>query len=141
MSKSTYLRHKQLDHFVGGPSFIRPAVLHVSLHVGDPATSGANECTGNNYGRAAVDNTIANWPAASGGQKANGVAIVFARATLGSGGWGLVTHFGLWDASSGGNFWRGAALIDPQTLAPTSIFVQGGDAPFIPIGFLKLTET
>lgn len=142
MSKSTYLRNKLLDHQLGGAPYIRPATIYVSLHTSDPGLTGANEVAAtNNYGRAGVATTLANWPAASGGAKSNGVAIQFQRATPGSSGWGTATHFGLWDSATGGNFHRGGALIDPVTLLPTSILVQGGDAPYIPIGYLDLTET
>lgn len=141
MSKSTYSRNKHLDHEFGGTPYVPPTAHHISLHTADPGTTGANECTGNNYGRKSYTNTTANWPAASGGAKSNGAGIQFARATVGSSGWGTATHFGIWDAASAGNYIRGGAIVDPATGLPSSILVQGGDAPYIPIGYLDLTET
>lgn len=72
-------------------------VTHVSLHSGDPSTTGANELTGGSpaYARKAV-----TWAAAASGQRANSGAITFdvPAATT-------VLHLGLWDALSAGNFY------------------------------------
>lgn len=141
MSKSTWARNKHLDHEFGAVVYVPAATHYIGLCTADPGLTGLNECTGNGYQRASYANTLANWPYAVSGAKANGVGIQFARATLGSSGWGTATHFGIWDAASGGNFVRGGALIDPLTLLATSVAILGGDAPYIPIGYLDLTET
>lgn len=78
--------------------------VFVSLHTGDPGTTGASEVTGGSYAResAAFTQTGDNPTTASN----NGV-IQFTQATAL---WGDVSHFGIWDAVSGGNFLAGAAV-------------------------------
>lgn len=68
----------------------------LSLHSGDPSTTGANELTGGSpaYARKAV-----TWAAASGGQRSNSAAITFdVPATT-------VTHVGFWSAVTAGTFY------------------------------------
>jgi hypothetical protein len=76
----------------------------LSAHTGDPGTTGANETTGPDYQRQQI-----TWNAASNGfataqQEAFGV--------LG----GDYTHYGFWDAQSGGNFLGGDPLDAVSTL-------------------------
>lgn len=114
MSASNYLELEILDHVLGGADYTRPATVYVSLHTADPGETGANETSGTDYARKSVTNNDTNWPAASAGNKSNGAAITF--ATPGSGGWGTVTHFGIWDASTNGNFLFGGALSVSKTI-------------------------
>lgn len=85
---------------------------------------------GGAYARAAVTNNATNWPAAAAGVKANGSAITFAQATAP---WGTVTHFGIFDALSGGNLLLWGALTVGRTVAT-------GDTPSFPVGSLTITE-
>lgn len=132
MAASTYISNALNDHVHGGPDYARPATLYFSLHTGAVGTTGANECTGTGYARTAVTNNATNFPAAVAGAKSNGTLIQF--ATPGAGGWGLVTNFGYWDASTGGNFINGNALAVSKTIN------QGDDVEF-PIGDLDLSMT
>lgn len=136
--KSYYLANSLLNHQLGGPAWLRPATVEVGLNTGDPGLTGSAEVAGNNYARVSVANVLANWSTASVGVKWNLIALQFPTAAYGSSGWGLVTHVSLW---AGTEFLRGGELVDPVTLAPISILVSGGDAPYIPIGGLKFTET
>lgn len=119
MSASNYLENELLDHAFGGGDFARPGTVYVSLHSANPGETGAGELSGGSYARAAVVNNATNFPAASGGEKANANAIEFPEAT---GDWAQATHFGVWDASSGGNFLIGGPLDAAKT-------VQTGDTP------------
>lgn len=90
-----------------------PDNVYVSLHTASPADTGANEVSGTGYARVAVS-TGTNGTGSGSGFTApstrateNNAAIVFPDP---GGSWGTVTHVGLWDASSGGNFLVGAAL-------------------------------
>lgn len=114
MSASNYLENVILDHILGGGDYTRPATVYLSLHTGDPGETGASETTGTNYARKSVTNNNTNFPAASSGSKALNVTTTF--ATPGSGGWGLCTHFGIWDASTSGNFLFGGALTISKTI-------------------------
>lgn len=80
---------------------------YVSLHSADPGTTGANEATGGSYARQACSGKFG---AASGGLKQNSGAITFANMPAGT--W---THFGIFDAVSGGNFIWGGALSASKT--------------------------
>ena len=63
--------------------------------------------------RVTVTNNATNWPAASGGAKANGIEIAFPTATAP---WGTVTHFAVYDAVSGGNMLLWGALLASKTI-------------------------
>jgi hypothetical protein len=58
------------------------------------------------------------------------VVITFAAP---SAAWGTVTHFGLFDAASGGNLWIWDALTTPQAIA------SGGPAASFAAGALQIT--
>lgn len=70
----------------------------ISLHTGDPSTTGANEVTGGSYAR----QTIA-WNSPASGTVTNSGTITF---SLPSG--STATYFGLW--SAGGVYYIGGAL-------------------------------
>lgn len=74
--------------------------IYISLHTGDPGTTGANEVTGGSYARQQVP-----FNAAASKSAVNTSAINFTLMPTAT-----VTHIGVWDASSGGNFECGGAL-------------------------------
>jgi hypothetical protein len=88
----------------------------ISLHTGDPLLTGANEYAGV---------TRLQFPAgtASGGVVSNTAALTFTTS-----GATPVTHVGIWDAVTAGNYLVGAALGSPVTAA--SITVAIGQASF-----------
>jgi hypothetical protein len=134
MSKSNYLENKVNDHVLGGPDYTRPATVYVSLHTADPTDAGTGaEATGSGYARKAVTNNATNWPASVNGSKSNGTEIAFDPAT---GSWSSganQTHFGIWDALSGGNLLRYGALTTPKAFTT-------GDTPKFAAGTLVCTE-
>jgi hypothetical protein len=76
----------------------------VSMHTGNPGTTGANEVAGGSYGRQQT-----TWGAASGGARAGSqVTINIPAATT-------ITHWGFWSASSAGTFRGGDALDASET--------------------------
>ncbi|WP_433234018.1 phage tail fiber protein [Actinomadura nitritigenes] len=82
-------------------------VTHLSMHVGDPGTTGANEVAGGSYVRQAI-----TWAPASGGQKLINEIPVFNIP-----GGVTISHFGLWNAATGGAFRGGEELDAPQIFA------------------------
>lgn len=98
---SNYLENALLDHVLGNTAYSAPATTYISLHTSDPGDTGANEVSGNSYARVSATNNTTNWPNASSGSKSNGTTFTFPAAT--GAGWGTVSHFGIWDASSAGN--------------------------------------
>lgn len=121
MSASNYLENKILDHILGATVYTAPATVYIALHTADPTDVGnVAETSGTNYARLAVTNNTTNWPAASGGSKASGA--VFTFATPGSGGWGTITHFSIWDAVTAGNcLFISNALAIPQTINQNNV--------------------
>lgn len=100
-------------------------ITHISLHSGDPSTTGTNELTGGSpaYARKAV-----TWNAAASGLRTNNGALVFDVPT------GItVYHVGFWSALTVGTFYGyfpvGAASYAVQGatfLASTDVFTSYG---------------
>jgi hypothetical protein len=140
---SDYLENKLIDHCFRGVSFTAPAALHVELYTAAPSDSGGGTAvSGGSYARAALAPSTTNWAstggattttnpsAGTGGATSNNVAITFPAPTAN---WGVVTHFGIFDASSGGNLLFHGALTASKT-------VNNGDAvPTFPISSLVIT--
>lgn len=112
---SDYLEVQLRAHLFRSGTFAKPAALFVSLHTADPGDTGANEVSGGNYSRVQRDPSDANWtaPDNTGGVTANASAITFPAPT---GNWGTVTHVGIWDAATGGNFLASGPLATPKTV-------------------------
>src|SRR5713101_1082524 len=104
MSKmSDYLEDQLRKHIFRTGSFTKPVSLYVSLHTADPTDTGLGaEANYGSYARVVNNPLDANWTSgtATDGITQNVGALAFPAATSGS---NLVTHFGIWDASSGGN--------------------------------------
>lgn len=131
MSKSDYLENALLSHELGHSIWSRPANHYFALFTTAPNDAGGGtEVAGNGYQRKQMPNDGTLWVDPSGGQSATAVGVQFAEPT---GNWGTVTHFGIFDAASGGNLLRWGALVTPREI--TSGFV-----PFFPAGDLVITE-
>jgi len=75
-------------------------VTHLSLHSSTPNSSGSNEVTGGGYSRQSV-----TWNVDQDGDLTLASTVSFSGPSEGT-----VTHVGLWDASSSGNFYGAFAL-------------------------------
>lgn len=127
---SDFLENELLDHVFGAAAYSAPATVYVSLFTAAPSDAGGGtEVTGGSYDRVDVTNNATNWPAASGGAKANGTAITFAQA---SASWGVVTHFGIHDANTAGNLLCWGALTASKT-------IDSGDTASFAIGELDIS--
>lgn len=135
MAVSTYERDNRLKVFRGVTYPAVPANFYVSLHSADPGATGASELSGNGYARVAVSPATGSWsaPATNGSSReiTNAGAITFPTATGSD--WTTATYFGIWDASTTGNFVRGAALTASKT-------VQVGDTASFAAGALAIDE-
>jgi len=120
-----------LDFLFSKAAYTPEATYCVGLSTSDPGETGAltGEPSGGSYARIAVTNNATNFPAASGGSKANGVQIAFAEAT---GTWGTITHFFLADALSEGNVIASGALLSAKS-------IESGDVFYFDIGDLIIT--
>lgn len=124
-----------LNGMFNDPAYTPPSTRYIGLSTTTPLEDGTNftEPSGSAYARVAT--TAADWDAASGGApstKKNGAALTFPTAT---GSWGTATHFGIFDASSGGNVKNWGALTtskavgngDTASFAAQQITLQLGD--------------
>jgi hypothetical protein len=98
-----------LDALLGISATLLGGTVYVGLSTTAPTKggTGATEPVGGSYARVAVLNDGTNWPAASLGIKVNGAAVTFPTAT---GDWGLISHYGIWDAASAGDLKAYGAL-------------------------------
>lgn len=90
---------------------------HLSLHTGDPSTTGANELAGGSYARAAL-----SWGSASSGAvTASAVAFSVPASTT-------IAYIGFWTASSGGTFLESrlvsVTFVTAGTYGPTPKYEQ-----------------
>ena len=124
MSFSDYLETKVLDHVFGGTAYTAPATLYVALFTAAPSDSGGGtEVSGGAYARQTIAFTT------SGDTTSNTAAVEFPTATAN---YGLVTHVGIYDASTAGNLMAWAALTSPKN-------IETGDVFRIPAGDLDIT--
>ena len=134
---SAYLADSILNTVLRGVAFpTLPASVYVSLHTADPGLTGASEvASAGGYARVAVTRAAGSFsaPATSGSnrQATNSATITFPAPT---GTWGTVTHYGVWDASTGGNFLMGGAL--DTSRSP----VSGDNAPSFAVAAMIVKE-
>ena len=127
---SDYLENKLIDQLFRGQAYSFPTTVYVALLTAAPSdTGGGTEVTGGSYARVGVACNLTNWAgtqsagstiASSGttGTTSNNAGVTFPSPTAN---WGVVTHFGIYDASSAGNLLWFAALTVNKT-------VNNGDA-------------
>ena len=139
---SDYLENKLIDHVFRGQSYTLP-VLYVGLLTSAPSDAGGGtEVSGNAYARvkaaAGASQALTDWKstqndslASSGttGNTTNTNAITFPTPTAT---WGTVTHFGIYDASTGGNLLFWGALTISKT-------INQSDTVTFPSGTLSIT--
>ena len=118
---SNYAENKVLDHILGTTAFTAPSAVYLGLATQSFTDANSSvELTGNNYSRVAV-----TFDSAASGTADNTSAIEFAAAT---GSWGSVSHFGLFDASSGGNLLIHGAFTAAKTIASGDVLkIDAGD--------------
>lgn len=100
MGASNYLETQLLDHIFRNAAYTSPTTVYLSLHTADPGETGTSEATGGSYARQSCA-----FSAASGGSISNSGTVSFASMPATT-----VTHFGIWDDASAGNFLAGGAL-------------------------------
>lgn len=134
---SDYLELELLDHLLGGGDYSAPATLHLGLFTAAPTDAGGGTAaTGGSYARLAITNNSTNFPPAaidgSVTKKANGTVLSMFTASGSVSAAANMTHWGLYDASSGGNLLVWGAIDTP---AP----IGSGDTPTFDIGALVIT--
>jgi hypothetical protein len=116
LSLGNFAENELLDALLATGSYVA-AASYVSLHTADPGETGADEVTGGSYARQSC-----SWNAASGGSADNSSALSFTGMPAAT-----VSHFGVWDASSVGNFIVGGALSQSESVgAGQTVTVAAG---------------
>lgn len=138
---SDYLENKLIDHILRDQTWTKPSTIYVALFTAAPNDAGGGtEVSGGSYARVQVGPSLTAWEQTQGGTGAassgtggltqNAAEITFPTP---SANWGSITHFGIFDASSGGNLLFHGALTDAKT-------VNNGDpAPKFVAGALDIT--
>jgi hypothetical protein len=92
---------------------------YISMHTGDPGTTGANEVTGAPYAR-----QLSTFDGPAGGSDTGTEVAVPMPAGAGT---TTITHWGQWSAVSGGTFVTGDELPEPEVFS-----AAGGVYEFTP---------
>ena len=151
--KSDFLENKFIDWLLRGQAIgitgasagagTGPTNTYIALLTAAPSDSGGGtEVSGGSYARVTYASSLANWAgtqsagstsasSGTGGQTSNNNAITFPAPTAN---WGVVTHLGIYDASSGGNLLYWVALTASKTIN------NGDAAPSFAAGALTITE-
>lgn len=121
MSISNYAENKILDHSLSVSSWTMPTGVYVSVHSASPGETGANEIASTTRQGDTAFNSAAS------GATANTSAVTFTSMPSCT-----VTHIGIWDAATSGNFlWYGALS--------SSVACGSGDTFEIAAGDLDIT--
>lgn len=128
-SKTNYLEDAVLNFFLrnNAGSVTAPANVYVALFTAPPGeTGGGTEVTGGSYAR-----TVVTFSAPSpSGTTTNSADVTFPTATAG---WGTVTDFAVFDASTSGN------MLYYGTLTSSRVVLTGDVVKFV-AGQLTITE-
>jgi len=124
MAMSYALANALLDAYLRNVSHAE-AQQYASLHTGDPGVTGADECTGGSYGRQTIE-----FDAAASGATANTNQEEWTSMPACT-----ISHVGLWDASTSGNFQQGGSITGG------SKSVNSGDTVRLAAGDLDITLT
>ena len=118
---SNYAELQILDAVFNATAF-SVTTVYVSLHTADPDEDGSGaECTGGSYAR-----QTSSWAAAAAGSVATDAGISFTDMPACT-----VTHVGLWDAVSAGNFLGGGALSASKVVGAADTFtINSGNLTF-----------
>lgn len=117
--KSAYLRSKILRHVTNVAAYTAPSTLYLALYRSDPTVNDTGtEVAGGSYARQAI-----SW-----GTEANGAIQSNASISFPSMPGVTVTHWGIRDASTGGNLlYFGDFDIPVNVVAATAFPVASGD--------------
>ena len=138
---SDYLENKMVDQLFRGQAAPTTSTLYVALLTAAPSDSGGGtEVSGGAYARVAVTSSLTNWAgtqsagsttasSGTGGQTSNNIAITFPTP---SATWGTATHFGIYDAPTGGNLLFHGVLSIAKT-------INESDTVTFPVGTLSVT--
>jgi hypothetical protein len=113
-----WLRNELMDAAFSNAAFPSTGTLYIGLATADGGGI-TGEPAGSNYGRVAVVNNAALWPASSGGAKNCNLNVVFNAAT---GSWGTPTVYFISDAATGNtNTWLYGPITNSRAIGSGDI--------------------
>jgi hypothetical protein len=126
-SLTDYAELELLDHVFENGAYTPASTMYVGLLTADPTDTGSqtNEASGNGYARTAI-----TFAAAATREVVQSGQVTFPQCT--GGGWGILTHWGIFDASTGGNMLAHGALT-------TSIATVDGNVVYIPDATVEIS--
>lgn len=125
-----------LDHVLTDPAWTPPTTLYIGLSSTTPTEAGGNFTEPSTGSYARVATTAADWAAATGtapATKTTSTTKTFPTATADWLSAANLTHFGLFEASTGGTLDAFGALTTPKP-------VLNGDTANFPAGSLTLKQ-
>jgi len=128
---SYYGANKIADHLFGNSSLGLPSTWYVAVSSTAPQANGTGvtEPTDPAYARIAISNNKTNFSTASNGTLANLLEKQFPESTINQ---GTLTHWAIYDALSGGNFWYYGALTNSRNVEVATVLK-------LPVGELQVT--
>jgi hypothetical protein len=112
---SNYLENALINGTLRATSYTAPTTVYLALYTSDPTDADTGtEVSGGSYARQSI-----TFGAPSNGSSTNSAAIEFPQATAD---WGIVTHVGIHDASTGGNLLYHTPLDASKTILNGDIF-------------------
>ena len=112
---SDYLENALVNATLRNTTFTSPATVYTGLFTTDPLDDGSGtEVSGGSYAREA-----STFGAPSNGSTSNSADIQFNQATAN---WGTITHFGIFDALTGGNLLYHGILTSSKTIETGDVF-------------------
>jgi len=141
-SKTDFMENKCIDSLWRGQAYTPTTAYFALFTAASTETGTGTEVTGGSYARVAVTCSLANFAGTQGagtttastgtsGTTSNNVAITFPAPTAN---WGVVTHWAVFDAASGGNMTYYGALTASKTIN------NGDSAPSFPAGSFTMQE-
>lgn len=122
MAASTFLKDLIVKWAWTTASATRPTAWKVSLHKADPGVTGASEvAVGDDTAYARVTSTFAF---TADGIVKNDITVSFPAAAAVPANY-TVTHFGVWDAATAGNFLGGGVLGVPKVVEDGTVLAFG----------------
>lgn len=126
-SASDYTENNIISALLLGVPYPLPVGTYVSLHTADPGDTGANEVTASQwptYARVHAEQAGSigsGWSAPTNGESRNTNMLIYptfdGAAAL------TITHFGIYDATSGGNLLVHSQLTAARILAADDVFL------------------
>lgn len=107
---SDYLENAIINATLRGQAYTPPSTVYLALYTSDPTDAKTGtEVSGGAYARQSI-----SFSAPVNGTASSSADVLFPVATAG---WGTVTHIGILDAATGGNFLYHGQLTNNKTIA------------------------